>query len=97
MAKEDEVVVFKSVGGVDEDNHRLSGNPTTSLLDVENVHLQCDNNLVKTNEQHFVAIATQAHKWKPDNKYSICLGSFVVNDNSPIDIKNPQEVGNILN
>jgi hypothetical protein len=39
MAKEDEVVVFKSVGGVDEDNHKLSGNPTTNLLDVENVHL----------------------------------------------------------
>jgi hypothetical protein len=35
MAKEDEVVVFKSVSGVDEDNHRLSGNPTTNLLDVE--------------------------------------------------------------
>ncbi len=56
------VVVFKSVGGVDEDNHRLSGNPTTNLLDVENVHLQCDNNLVKTNEQHFLVIVAQAHK-----------------------------------
>jgi hypothetical protein len=97
MAKKDEVVVFKSVGGVDEDNHRLSWNPTTSLLDVEIVHLQCDNNLVKTNEQHFLVIAIQAHKWKPDNKNSICLGSFVVNDNFPIDIKNPQEVGSILN
>jgi hypothetical protein len=91
------VVVFKSVGGVVEDNHRLSGNPTTNLLDVENVHLQCDNNLVKTNEQHFLVIVAQAHKWKPDNRNSICLGSFVVNNNSPIDIKNLQEVGNIFN
>jgi hypothetical protein len=97
MAKGDEVVVLKSVGGVDEDNHKLSGNSITNLLDVENVHLQCDNNLVKINEQHFLAIAAQAHKWKLDNKNSICLGSFVVNDNPPIDIKNPQEVGNILN
>jgi hypothetical protein len=97
MAKEDEVVVFKSVGGVDEDNHKLNGNPITNLLDVENVHLQCDNDLVKTNEQHFVAIASQAHKWKLDNKTSNFLGSFVVNDNSPIDIKNPQEVVYILN
>jgi len=39
MAKEDKVVVLENVGGVDENNHKLSRNPTTSLLDVENVHL----------------------------------------------------------
>jgi hypothetical protein len=38
MAKEDEVVVFESVG-VDEDIHRLSENPRTNLLDVEIVDL----------------------------------------------------------
>jgi hypothetical protein len=39
MAKEDEVVVFENVGGVDEDIHRLSENPIINLLDVEIVHL----------------------------------------------------------
>jgi hypothetical protein len=39
MAKEDEVVVLKSVGGVDEDSQKLSENPTTNLLNVESIHL----------------------------------------------------------
>jgi ATP-dependent 26S proteasome regulatory subunit len=39
MAKKDEVVVFESVGGVDEDIHRLNENLRTNLLDVEIVHL----------------------------------------------------------
>jgi hypothetical protein len=39
MAKEYEVVVFESVGSVDEDTHRLNENPITNLLDVEIVRL----------------------------------------------------------
>jgi hypothetical protein len=39
MVEKDEVVVLENVGGVDEDTHRLSGNPTTNLLDVENINL----------------------------------------------------------
>jgi hypothetical protein len=39
MAKEDKVVVFESVGNVDEDFRRLSENPRTNLLDVEIVQL----------------------------------------------------------
>jgi hypothetical protein len=39
MAKEDEVMVLESVGGVDENSHKLSWNLITSLLNVENVHL----------------------------------------------------------
>ncbi len=57
MAKEDEVMVLESVGGVDENSHKLSWNLITSLLNVENVHLWCDNNLVKNDELHLVAIA----------------------------------------
>ncbi len=56
MAKEDEVMVIESVGGVDENSHKLNQNPITSLLDVESVHLQCDNNLVKNDELQLVAI-----------------------------------------
>jgi hypothetical protein len=39
MAKEDIVLVFENIGGVDEDIHMLSKNPTTNLSNVENVHL----------------------------------------------------------
>jgi len=39
MVEEDEVVVLKSIGGVDEDIHELNENLTINLLDVENVHL----------------------------------------------------------
>jgi hypothetical protein len=39
MAKKDEVVVLESVGGVDEDSHKLSENPTTNLSNVENIHM----------------------------------------------------------
>jgi hypothetical protein len=76
MAEEDEVVVLKSVGGVDEDSHKLSGNPTTNLLTIESIHLQCDNDLVDNDDLHLAVIVTQAHKWKPNNKYSICWGFF---------------------
>jgi len=54
MEKEDEVLVLESVG---ENSHKLSWNPITNLLDVENVHLQCDCNLVKNDEPHLVTIA----------------------------------------
>jgi hypothetical protein len=60
MVEEDKVVVLESVGGVDEDNQ--SKNPTTNLLDVENVHLQYDNDLVKCDELHLTIITVQAHK-----------------------------------
>jgi len=39
MVEKDEVVVLENVGGVDEDIHMLSRNPTTNLLNVENIHL----------------------------------------------------------
>ncbi len=74
MAEEDEVVVLKSVGGVDEDSHKLNENPTTNLLTIESIHLQCDNDLVDNDDLHLAVIVTQAHKWKPNNKYSICWG-----------------------
>jgi hypothetical protein len=74
MAEKDEVVVLKSVGGVDEDSHKLSENPTTNLL---NVDLQCDNDLVDNDDLHLAVIVAQAHKWKPNNKNSICWGFFL--------------------
>jgi hypothetical protein len=54
----------------------LSGNPTTNLLTIESIHLQCDNDLVDNDDLHLAVIVTQAHKWKPNNKYSICWGFF---------------------
>jgi len=39
-----------------------SRNPTTNLLDVENVHLQYDNHLVECDELHLTIITIQAHK-----------------------------------
>jgi len=83
-------MVLESVGGVDEDTYGLSKNSTTMLLDVENVHHQCDNDLVDDDELHLVVIVITIHKWKPNNKNSICWGFFAINDNSPVDIKNPQ-------
>jgi hypothetical protein len=101
-------MILESVGGVDEDFHGLSENLIANSLDVENVHLQCDNDLVYNDELNLVAIAIKAQKWKPNNKNSICWGFFAVNDNSLIDFKNPhmlcciicrptrcQKVGNI--
>jgi hypothetical protein len=77
MAKEDEVVVLKNVGGVDEDSHNLSENPTTILLNVESIHLQCDNNPIDNDDLHLAVIVAQVHKWKPNNKNSICWGFFL--------------------
>jgi hypothetical protein len=61
-------MVLESVGGVDEDIYGLSKNSTIRLLDVENVHLQCDNDFVDDDELHLAAIIIQIHKWKPNNK-----------------------------
>jgi hypothetical protein len=65
-------MILVSVGGVDEDFHGLNENLKTNSLDVENVHLQCDNDLVYNDELHLATIATEAQKWKPNNKNSIC-------------------------
>jgi len=109
MAEKDKVTIFKNVGGVDEDSHKLNGNPTTNLLNVESIHLQINNNLVENDELLLANITTQAHKWKPNNKNSMCWGFFAVNDNFLIGFKNPlklqciiynpnpQEVGNTPN
>jgi hypothetical protein len=63
MAKEDIVLVLENIGGVDEDIYMLNKNPTTNLSNVENVHLQCDNNLVENDELHLGVITTQVHIW----------------------------------
>jgi hypothetical protein len=39
MVEMDEVMVLENVGGVDGDIHKLSRNPTTNLLDIENIQL----------------------------------------------------------
>lgn len=55
-------MVVDSVGGVNEDIYGLSKNSTTRLLGVENVHLQCDNDLVDDDELHLATIVIQTHK-----------------------------------
>jgi hypothetical protein len=59
MVEEDELAVLESVGSADEDIRELNENPTINLLDVENVHLQCDNDLVENVELHFITIKLQ--------------------------------------
>lgn len=63
MAKKDIVLVFENIGGVDEDIYMLNESPTTNLSNVENIHLQCDNDLVKNDELHLGVITTQVHIW----------------------------------
>jgi hypothetical protein len=46
MVEQNEVMILENVGGVDEDFCGLSENLIANSLDVENIHLQCDNNLV---------------------------------------------------
>jgi hypothetical protein len=77
MVEEDEVMVLKNIGGVDEDSHKLNENPTTNLSNVESIHLQCENDLVDNDDLHLAVIVAQAHKWKPNNKNSICWGGFL--------------------
>jgi len=55
-------MVLESVGSVDEDTYGLNKNSTTKLLDVENVHLQCYNDLVDDDELHLATIIIQTHK-----------------------------------
>jgi hypothetical protein len=62
MVEKDMVMVLESVGGVDEDSHKFSENPTTNLSNVESVHVQYDNNLVKNDELHLTIITVQVHK-----------------------------------
>lgn len=82
-------MILESVGGVDEDFHQPSENLIANSLNVESVHLQCDNDLVENDELHLVTIAAQVQKWKPNNMNSICWGFFGINDNSLVDLKNP--------
>jgi hypothetical protein len=90
MVEEDEIMVLETVGGVDEDSPKLSMNPTTRFSDVENVHLMhCENDIVDNDELHIATITIQAHKWKPNNKNSICWNLFAINEKFPIDFKNP--------
>jgi len=42
------------------------------LLDVENVHQQCDNDILLFDEAHFQAMEFQALSHKPHNMTSIC-------------------------
>jgi len=63
MAKEDIMLVLENIGGVDEDIYMLNENPTTNLSNVENIHLQCDNDLVENDELHLGVITTQVHIW----------------------------------
>lgn len=63
MAKKDIVLVLENIGGVDEDIYMLNESPTTNLSNVENIHLQCDNDLVKNDELHLGVITTQVHIW----------------------------------
>jgi hypothetical protein len=96
MVKEDKVVVLECIGGVDENSHKLNRNPTTNLSNVESVHLRYDNDLVENDELHLTIIAIQTHKWKPNNRNSICWGFFAINDNFFIDIKNPKMLQRII-
>jgi hypothetical protein len=92
MVEKDEVVVLQSVGGVDEDIREPNENLTINLLDIENVHLQCDNDLVENDELHFIPIniVAQVHKWNLNNLRIQFVGVFfAINNNFPIDIKNP--------
>lgn len=82
-------MILESVGGDDEDFRGLNENLTSNSSNVESMHLQCDNDLVKNDELHLATIVAQAQRWKRDNRDSICWGFFVVNDNFPIDLKNP--------
>jgi hypothetical protein len=82
-------MILENVSGVDEDFHGLNENLTSNSSNVETMHLQCDNYLVRNDELHLATIVAQAQKWKPNNMNSICRGFFVVNDSFPIDLKNP--------
>ncbi len=105
----DNIIVVESFGGVDDKLAcDVNVNLVANTLDIESIHLQCDNDLLKTNEIHFIIIETQVQKWKANNINSIDWGLFIVNNNLYVDIVNTwmlrciiykfqQIVGNILN
>jgi hypothetical protein len=72
------------VGSVSEDVTSTTSNQmkSSSLLDVENVHLESGNVtlLDVANVLQLATIEAQALVWKPHNHMSICWGFFVVND-----------------
>jgi hypothetical protein len=43
-------MILESVSGVDEDFHGLNEKLTSNSLNVETMHLQCDNYLVRNDE-----------------------------------------------
>jgi hypothetical protein len=53
-------MILESVGGIDEDFCGLNENLTSNSSNVENMHLQGDNNLVKNDELHLATIVAQA-------------------------------------
>lgn len=57
MVLEDNIVIVENVDSVD-DKLACDANidPTTNNLNVGSVHLQCDKNLFKDDEFHFLAI-----------------------------------------
>jgi hypothetical protein len=63
-------------------------NLVANTSDIESMYLQCDNDLLKTNEMHFIIIEAQAQKWKARNMNSIGWGLFVVNNNLYVDLAN---------
>lgn len=57
----DEIIVVESFGGVDDKlAYDVNVNLVVNTLDIESIHLQCDNYLLKTNEIHFIIIEAQA-------------------------------------
>ncbi len=73
---------IESVGSVGEDATLTTSNQikSSSLLDVENVHLESGNAtlLNVANVLQLATIEAQALIWKPHNHMSICWGFFVM-------------------
>jgi hypothetical protein len=85
----DDIIVVESFGGVDDKLAcDVNVNLVANTLDIEIIYLQCDNDLLKTNEMHFIIIEAQAQKWKAHNMNSIGWGLFVVNNNLYVDLVN---------
>jgi hypothetical protein len=53
------VIVIENVGGVGEVACGVNMNPISSLLDVENVHVQCGSNSSKNDDVQLVTIQVQ--------------------------------------
>jgi hypothetical protein len=57
---EDNIVVVECVNDIDDKLAcDANMNPTLNNLNVGNIHLQCDDNLLKNDEFHLVIIETQ--------------------------------------